>query len=380
MAVDRSPILLTPGPVTTSPGVRAVMQQDCCTWASEYVALVDDLRQRLVRLAVRGPAGAYTCVLLQGTGSYAVEATLGSVIPPSGKVLIVDNGAYGRRMVFTAEKLKLAHAVVAFPETETAQRQTIERALAADAAITHLAVVHSETTTGIVNPVAEIGRAARALGKTVIVDAVSSFGGLPLSMEELGAHYLVSTASKCLQGVPGLGLVVAERAQLERTRGWARSLAFDLYDQWQFMESQRTRWRFTSPTFVVRALAQAVRELEEEGGVAARHQRYENNHRRLVRGMTELGFQTLLPPERQSAILTSFRFPTDPAWSFDRFYEGLKARGFILYPGKVSLADAFRIGTIGNVFPEDFLELTRAASAVLAEMGVRPHSIKMPAS
>jgi 2-aminoethylphosphonate-pyruvate transaminase len=369
MDADTPPILLTPGPVTTSPGVRAAMHQDCCTWVSEYVALVDDLRQRLVRLAT-GREG-YTCVLLQGTGSYAVEAALGSVIPPSGKVLIVDNGAYGQRMILTAEKLKLAHAIVEFPETEPASVRTIERAFGADPALTHLAIVHSETTTGLVNPVAEIGRMARGLGKTVIVDAVSSFGGLPLSVEELGAHYLVSTASKCLQGVPGLGLVIAERAQLEQTRGWARSLAFDLHDQWQCMESKPTRWRFTSPTFVVRALAQAVRELEEEGGIAVRHARYQNNHRHLVRGMTELGFRTLLPPERQSAILTAFRFPAERAWSFDTFYEGLKARRFLLYPGKVSKADAFRIGTIGHVFPRDYQALTRAVEAVLREMGLR---------
>lgn len=369
MGVEFPTILLTPGPVTTSLGVRAAMHQDCCTWVSEYVDLVDELRRKLVRMATARPG--YTCVLLQGTGSYAVEATLGTAIPASGKVLIVDNGAYGRRMVITVGKLKIAHAVLEFPETEPADPRAVERALAADPAITHLAIVHSETTTGILNPAGEIARLARALGKTVIIDAVSSLGGMPLTMEGLGAHYLVSTASKCLQGVPGLGLVIAEQSQLEQTRGWARSLAFDLYDQWQFMETKRNRWRFTSPTFVVRALAQAVRELEEEGGIPARHQRYEANHQRLVHGMTELGFQTLLPKERQTCILTSFRFPTDPRWSFDAFYEGLKERHFILYPGTVSKADAFRIGTIGHVFPKDYANLVGAVAEVHSRMGVK---------
>ncbi len=361
-------VLLTPGPVTTSPGVRSVMHDDCCAWVPEYGALVDDLRQRLVRLATAQPG--YTCVLLQGTGSYAVEATLGSVIPPAGKVLIVDNGAYGRRMVITAEKIKLAHRIVEFPETEPADPAAVDRALAADRAITHVAVVHSETTTGLVNPVTQIGRVVNERGRLLIVDAVSSFGGLPLSMEELGAHYLVSTASKCLQGAPGLGLIVADVERLTQTRGWARSHSFDLFDQWQYMESKRLRWRFTSPTFVVRALAQAVRELEEEGGVAARHRRYEANRQTLLAGMQTLGFRPLLPAQRQSAILTSFRFPDDPAWSMDRFYEGLKKRRFVIFPTKVSTADAFRIGTIGHVFPEDFRELVAAVREVMVEMGV----------
>ncbi len=362
-------LLLTPGPVTTSAGVRAVMHDDCCTWTTEYGTLVDELRHKLVRLASDRPG--YTCILLQGTGSYAVEATLGSVIGPTGKVLIADNGAYGERMIVTAQKLKLAHRVVEFPETEPVDPAAVDRALKADSAITHVAVVHSETTTGLVNPVAEVGRVVNDHGRTLIVDAVSSFGGLPLSMEELGVHYLVSTASKCLQGVPGLGLIVADVARLTRTRGWARGHSFDLFDQWQYLETKRLRWRFTSPTFVVRALSQAVRELEEEGGVEARQRRYEANRQTLLAGMEALGFRTLLPAERQSAILTSFRFPSWAGWSMVSFYEGLKKRRFVLFPSQVSKADAFRIGTIGHVFPEDYRELVQAVREVVGEMGVR---------
>ncbi len=341
------------------------MHDDCCTWVSEYGAAVDQLRLDLARLASAQPG--CTCILLQGTGSYAVEATLGSVVPSAGKVLIVNNGAYGLRMAVTAEKLKLACRVVEFPETEPADPAVVDRVLASDPSLTHVAVVHSETTTGLVNPVAEIGRSVNARGRTLIVDAVSSFGGLPLSMEELGAHFLISTASKCLQGVPGLGLVVADIDRLTRTRGWARSHSFDLYDQWQYMESKRLRWRFTSPTFIVRALIQAVRELKEEGGIEARHRRYQANRQVLLSGMEALGFKTLLPAERQSAILTSFRFPDLRGWSLDSFYEGLKKRRFLLFPTKVSQADAFRIGTIGHVFPDDFRQLVQAAGEVLRE-------------
>jgi 2-aminoethylphosphonate-pyruvate transaminase len=365
MKLDNPYLLLTPGPVTTSPTVRAAMASDCCTWISEYSALVDDLRRRLVRLATA--RDGCVCVLLQGTGSYAVEAALGTAVPPDGKLLIVDNGAYGRRLVTQAERLRIPRVVLEFPETEPADPGLIDRVLRNDPAVTTVAMVHSETTTGLLNPAAEVGRVVNARGRTYIVDAVSSFAGLPFTMEELGAHYLVSTSGKCLQGVPGVGVVIAREAHLAGASGWARSLSFDLYDQWQFALTSPLRWRFTSPTHAVRALAQAVAELEEEGGLAARHCRYQANQRTLLAGMEALGFVPLLPSAVRTPILTSFRYPSAAGWSMPAFYEGLKKRGFVLFPGKVSQADAFRIGTIGHVFPEDYQRLTAAVAEVIGQ-------------
>lgn len=364
-------LLLTPGPLSTSSSVRRAMLRDSCTWDADYNTVVNDIRRRLVRLATAREG--YTSVLMQGSGTFAVEAVIGSVVPPGGKVLIATNGAYGRRMVQIADRLRIARVEIPQPETEPADIDRIKRTLQADASITHLAMVHCETTTGLLNPVEEAGRLAAAFGKTFIVDGMSSLGGMPLTMESLGAHFLVSSANKCLQGVPGFGFVLAERSRLEKTCGWARSLSLDLYDQWREMEDKGGKWRFTSPTHTVRAFAQALDELDAEGGVYARHRRYCANQERLREGMEALGFRTLLPRAYQSPVITSFFYPADPAFAFATFYEALKARRFIIYPGKISTADTFRIGTIGHVFLEDISRLIDAVRNVVAELGLRQH-------
>lgn len=369
MDTDIPYLLLTPGPLTTSRGVRQAMLQDHCTWDDDYNRMVAAIRRRLVRLATDQDDG--TAVLMQGSGTFAVEATLGSVVPPEGKVLVVDNGAYGRRLAQIAGRLRIAHTVIELPETEPAASERVAAALAADTALTHVALVHCETTTGMLNPAAEVGRVVAEHGKIFLVDAMSSFGGIPLTLEGLHADYLISSANKCLQGVPGFGFVVCRSGRLEQTRGWARSLSLDLYDQWREMEDKGGKWRYTSPTHVVRAFAQALDELDAEGGVAARHERYRANHARLVTGLEALGFRTLLPRRHQAPVITAFLYPTDPAFSFPRFYEALKARRFVIYPGKVSHAETFRIGTIGHVFPEDMDELVVRVSEVVRELGLR---------
>jgi 2-aminoethylphosphonate-pyruvate transaminase len=355
--------------LTTSRSVREAMLRDSCTWDSDYNTIVNNIRARLVRLAT--DQTHCTCVLIQGSGTFGVEATIGSLVPPDGKMLIVNNGAYGKRMAQIAERLRIAHTVIQQPETEPAAPALIERSLTADPAITHVAMVHCETTTGLLNPVAEVGRLARRHGKVYLVDAMSSFGGIPLRLEDIGAHCLISSANKCIQGVPGFAFVVAERSLLEQSRGWARSLSLDLYDQWREMEQNAGKWRYTSPTHVVRAFAQALDELDSEGGVAARFQRYSANHQHLLAGMEALGFRTLLPRTQQSPIITSFHYPSDPTFSFPALYEALKARRFVIYPGKVSNADTFRIGTIGHVFPDDFDCLTQNVAEAVQQFGWR---------
>jgi 2-aminoethylphosphonate-pyruvate transaminase len=343
------------------------MLRDCSTWDADYNSLVNNVRARIVRLATN--RDGYTCVPMQGSGTFAVEAAFGSLVPPNGKILIVNNGAYGQRMVQIADRISIACEEIKVPETEPIEPDRVKRFLAADSTITHVALVHCETTTGLLNPVSAVGRIARDYGKVYLVDAMSSFGGIPLTMEELGAHCLISSANKCIQGVPGFSFVVAERKLLEEARGRSRSLSLDLYDQWREMEQNGGKWRFTSPTHVVCAFTQALDELQEEGGVTARFRRYSANHRQLLSGMTATGFRSLLPPERQSPIISSFFYSSDPAFSFAAFYEALKARRFVLYPGKVSHADTFRIGTIGHVFPEDFDALSRNVAEVIREFG-----------
>ncbi|KHA57385.1 2-aminoethylphosphonate--pyruvate aminotransferase [Aeromonas hydrophila] len=346
-------LLLTPGPLSTTATVRAAMLQDSCTWDADYnQGVVEPIRRELVRLAT-GPEyeSDYSAVLLQGSGSYVVESVLGSAIGADESLLIINNGAYGARMGEMARCLGLCHHELDCGETTRPEAAAIEAMLVRHPEITHLAMVHCETTTGMLNPLEEVAALCQRRGIRLIVDAMSSFGGIPIDMGRLGIEYLISSANKCIQGVPGFGFVIARRAALAACAGRARSVSLDLHAQWQTMEQQGGKWRFTSPTHTVLAFAQALRELDEEGGIAARHRRYSENQRTLVDGMAALGFAPLLPEQWQSPIITAFYSPAHPDYRFADFYQRLKAQGFVIYPGKVSQADCFRIGNIGDVTP-----------------------------
>ncbi|MFQ2358358.1 2-aminoethylphosphonate--pyruvate transaminase [Aeromonas dhakensis] len=355
-------LLLTPGPLSTTATVRAAMLQDSCTWDADYnQGVVEPIRRELVRLAT-GPEyeGDYSAVLLQGSGSYVVESVLGSAIGVDECLLIINNGAYGARMGEMARCLGLRHHELDCGETSRPEPAAIEAMLARHPEITHLAMVHCETTTGMLNPLDEVAALCQHRGIRLIVDAMSSFGGIPIDMGRLGIEFLISSANKCIQGVPGFGFVIARRAALIACAGRARSVSLDLHAQWQTMEQQGGKWRFTSPTHTVLAFAQALRELDEEGGIAARHRRYSENQRTLVTGMAALGFAPLLPEKWQSPIITAFYSPAHPDYRFADFYQRLKGQGFVIYPGKVSQADCFRIGNIGDVTPERVRSLLAA--------------------
>ncbi|WP_394293228.1 2-aminoethylphosphonate--pyruvate transaminase [Aeromonas rivipollensis] len=358
-------LLLTPGPLSTTATVRAAMLQDSCTWDADYnLGVVEPIRRELVRLAT-GPEyeSDYSAVLLQGSGSYVVESVLGSAIGAEECLLIINNGAYGARMGEMARCLGLRHHELDCGETTRPGPAAIDAMLVRHPEITHLAIVHCETTTGMLNPLEEVAELCLRRGIRLIVDAMSSFGGIPIDMGHLGIEFLISSANKCIQGVPGFGFVIARRAALMACAGRARSVSLDLHAQWQTMEQQGGKWRFTSPTHTVLAFAQALRELDEEGGIAARHQRYSENQRTLVAGMAELGFAPLLPEEWQSPIITAFYSPAHPDYRFADFYQRLKGQGFVIYPGKVSQADCFRIGNIGDVTPERVRALLAAMAS-----------------
>ncbi|MGL4889061.1 MAG: 2-aminoethylphosphonate--pyruvate transaminase [Aeromonas veronii] len=358
-------LLLTPGPLSTTATVRAAMLQDSCTWDADYnQGVVEPIRRELVRLAT-GPEyqSDYSVVLLQGSGSYVVESVLGSAIGVDECLLVINNGAYGARMGEMARCLGLRHHELDCGETTRPEPAAIEAMLARHPEITHLAMVHCETTTGMLNPLDEVAELCQRRGIRLIVDAMSSFGGIPIDMGRLGIEFLISSANKCIQGVPGFGFVIARRAALAACAGRARSVSLDLHAQWQTMEQQGGKWRFTSPTHTVLAFAQALRELDEEGGIEARHQRYSENQRTLVAGMAALGFAPLLPEKWQSPIITAFYSPAHPDYRFADFYQRLKAQGFVIYPGKVSQADCFRIGNIGDVTPERVRDLLAAMAS-----------------
>lgn len=350
------PLLLTPGPLTTSKTVKETMLVDHGTWDDDYKELTQWVRHELVTIG-NATEKDYTAVLMQGSGSFGVEAAIGTAVPKTNATLLIAaNGAYGERMIEIADYLAIPHVVLEVPEDQTVTLAAVEEALAAHPEVTHFAVVHCETTTGILNPIETIIPALADKRIITLVDAMSSFGGVPIDLEKLRVDYLVTSSNKCVQGVPGFSIVLAKKHTLQATEGNARSLALDLYAQYQTFENQAGKWRFTSPTHVVYAFAEALRELEQEGGVTARTHRYNNNETLLRKGMQELGYEMVIDESVQSPIITSFKFPTAD-FNFRAFYEYLKDRGFIIYPGKVSKCDSFRIGNIGEISADDISRL-----------------------
>ncbi len=363
-------LLLTPGPLSTSATVKAAMLRDWCTWDAEYNNLIQDIRSRLVRLAT-SKTSDYTAVLMQGSGSFSVESVLGSVVPNAGRILIIVNGAYGERMVQMATRLQISTSVLRVSELNQPDAKQVAERLAQEPEITHVACVHCETTTGMLNPVQEIGVVVKNAGKIWIVDAMSSFGGVPIDVADWGIDFLISSANKCIQGVPGFGFVIAKRDALLDCAGIARSVSLDLFDQWQTMEQQNGKWRFTSPTHVVHAFHQAMLELDQEGGITARYARYSENQRVLVEGMLALGFELVVENHAwHSPIITTFLYPMVENFSFSHLYEQLKMHGFVIYPGKVTDLDCFRIGNIGEVYPADMVRLLAAMESVCTTFGM----------
>jgi len=362
-------LLFTPGPLTTSDSVKEAMLIDLGSRDAEFLAVVRRIREKLLDLGAC-PRSEYECVLLQGSGTYAIESVISSAIPRDGKLLVLVNGAYGRRIAQIAR----IHAIPV-EVGEVAEDRKITPALAAErlagaSGITHVAVVHCETTTGIINPIEEIGRVAARAGAAYIVDAMSSFGGIPLDVSAAYVDFLISSANKCIEGIPGFGFVLARRGALEAAKGNARTLTLDLHAQWAGLERDG-QFRFTPPTHVLLAFSQALTELDDEGGVAARGERYRQNQLILCRGMRELGFETYLADEDQSCIITTFRYPTHPAFQFEKFYARLSELGFVIYPGKLTREPCFRIGTIGRIHAVDIERLLEAIELVLSEMGVQ---------
>ncbi|AQS39235.1 2-aminoethylphosphonate--pyruvate transaminase [Shewanella psychrophila] len=369
MQQNEAYLLLTPGPLTTSNRVKATMLKDWCTWDDEYNAgVVQDIRQRLVAIATKEKhQHHYTCVLMQGSGTASVESVIGTVLGNEEKLLVINNGAYGARMTEIADYLAIDNTSLNYIETQMPTTVELEQVLSSDPDITHVALVHCETTTGMLNPVEALAKVIKKHNKVLILDAMSSFGGLALDVAELGVDFLISSANKCIQGVPGFGFIIAKTHQLAACEGRARSLSLDLYAQWRCMEDNNGKWRFTSPTHTVRAFQQALNELDEEGGVPARAKRYRENQSLLISGMERLGFKPLLPTGQQSPIISSFHSPTHPGYCFSDFYERLKHQGFVIYPGKVSNADCFRIGNIGHIFIEDIERLLEAIKVSMPE-------------
>ncbi len=366
-APSGDPWLLTPGPLTTSESVKQAMLRDLGSRDGRFIELNRRVRERLV--AIAGGAGTHECVPLQGSGTFVVEAMLGSFVPEDGKLLILVNGAYGERMVRICSYHGRTTVIQECPEDRPVAVDALDGKLAADPTITHVAAVHCETTTGILNPIGPIAEVVAARGRGLLIDAMSAYGALPLDARAVRYDALVASSNKCLEGVPGVGFCIARRGPLVAAAGNSPSLSLDLYDQWQAMESNG-QWRFTPPVHCLLALERALDELDQEGGVPGRRERYRRNCEVLVEGMRALGFETLLPDDLQAPIIVTFRMPADPAFEFGAFYDRLQARGYVIYPGKLTVAESFRMGCIGRLGEAEIRGALAAVEAVLEEMGV----------
>ncbi len=361
------PILLTPGPLTTSAATKSAMLLDWGSWDSAFNELTASVCRDLV--AIVNAQRDHVCVPLQGSGTFAVEAALGTLVPKGGKVLVPDNGAYCKRIVRILGYLGREAVVLSHGEQEAADPARIDASLAADPSITHVAQVHCETGTGILNPLPEIATTVANHGRGLIIDAMSSYGAIPIDARTLCFDALIAASGKCLEGVPGMGFVIARRTPLERSGGNSGSLAMDLLDQWQYMQ-KTGQWRFTPPTHVVAALRAAIDQYQVQGGQPGRLARYTENCAALVSGMRQLGFKTFLPDALQAPIIVTFHSPPDPAYNFSEFYSRVRDRGFILYPGKLTAVDTFRVGCIGAIGADSLRQAVTAIAGALREMGV----------
>ncbi|MCH9018748.1 MAG: 2-aminoethylphosphonate--pyruvate transaminase [Proteobacteria bacterium] len=367
MPTRDEPLLLTPGPLTTSRQTKAAMVRDWGSRDTEFIALNARVRQRLVALA--GGEGTHVCVPVQGSGTFAIEATVGTLLPRDGKMLVLVNGAYGQRIARICEIMGRACATIETPEDVPNDPAALDSALAADGGVTHVAVIHCETTSGMLNPLAEVATVTARHGRSLIIDAMSAFGAIPLDAREIPFDALVASSNKCLEGVPGMGFAIIREQALAKAAGNAHSLSLDLHHQWTAMEGNG-QWRFTPPTHVIAAFDQALTEHAAEGGVAGRGARYRRNCEVLVEGMRALGFATMLPDRLQAPIIVTFHTPADPNFDFETFYDHLRARGYAIYPGKLTVADSFRIGCIGRIDEDDIRGVLAAIEEALGEMGV----------
>lgn len=359
--------LLTPGPLTTTESVKQQMMFDHCTWDDDYKKITQDIRAELLDLA-HVSEDMYTVVLMPGSGTFGVESVLTSVVGEEDKVLIIANGAYGERMEDIAKHARVPYMLYNQVYYKVPDAQKVAEILEANPEITHVAMVHSETTSGILNDIESVARVVSAKNKTMIVDGMSSFGGVDIPMGEWDIDFLVSSANKCIQGVPGFSFVVANKKKLIESKGKARSLSLDLYDQWETMNKDG-KWRFTSPTHVVLAFCQALKEMKKEGGIKARNERYTSNNQILIEKMEALGIRPYIDAEHQGPIITTFFYPPNCNFSFHEMYAYIKERGYAIYPGKVTEADTFRVGNIGEIFEEDMLKLAQIITDFLEEKG-----------
>ncbi len=361
-------LLFTPGPLTTSLSVKEATLTDLGSRDSAFISIIHDVRNKLLTLGhVSKPD--YESIIIQGSGTFGIESVISSAIPADGMLLNIINGAYGRRISQMARIHNIPLIELIYDEDTLPNIEEIKNLINDNGLITHVSVIHGETTTGMINPIGEIGEICSNNSITMIVDAMSTYGAYDINLKELNISYLISSSNKCIEGIPGFSFVLAKRNELDKCKGLARTLSLDLYDQWNSLNSSG-QFRFTPPVQALLAFNKALEELDTEGGIEARARRYSENNLFLINEMTRLGFKIYLPESVRGYIITSFVYPVDPAFSFQEFYNKLNEKGFVIYPGKLSKTDCFRIGNIGQLFLPDMKRLTETIGEIMGEMKI----------
>ncbi len=361
------PDLLTPGPLTTSATVKQAMLHDYGSRDTTFIDINAHILERLV--AIVDGEDSHVCVPLQGSGTFVVEAMIGNFVPADGKLLILVNGAYGHRIAKICDYYRRDYLIQESAEDVPVDTDALDQTLANDPGISHVAMIYCETTSGILNPIQQISQIVARHARGLLIDAMSAFGALPLSVKEIEFDAVVASSNKCLEGSPGMGYCIARRSAIEKTKGNSPSLSLDLYEQWQAMMKNK-QWRFTPPTHVLLAFDQALKEFELEGGVEGRGGRYRQNADLMISGMREMGFKTLLADDLQAPIIITFHMPANPEFDFSAFYDGLREQGYVIYPGKLTVADSFRMGCIGRLDLEQMQGALDAVAKMLAKFGI----------
>ncbi len=365
--MDRDKILLTPGPLTTTLRTKLAMLRDWGSWDSDFNEVTARMRRSLLKV-IHGE-DTHVVVPLQGSGTFSVEAAVATLVPRDGHVLVLDNGAYCKRAARLTTLMGRTCTAMGFDEASQVSPAALEEKLLADKTITHVVLIHCETGAGVWNPLQAVADVCARHDKGLIVDAMSSFGALPIDARETRFDALIAASGKCLEGVPGMGFVFIRKAVVDGCAGRSQSLAMDLHDQYAYME-KTGQWRFTPPTHVVVALAEAIAQFEEEGGQPARLARYTQNYQTLIHGTSRLGFMPFLDPTVQAPIIVTFHAPGDPRYNFKAFYDSARQRGFILYPGKLTQVETFRVGCIGAIGPNEMEQAVGAVALALEDMGI----------
>ena len=360
--------LLTPGPLTTSLSTKEAMLHDWGSRDQKFIELNHSIRESLVKL-IEGQDN-YQCVPMQGSGTFAVESMISSLTPKDAKILILINGAYGHRMKKMCSYLNRECITYEVAEHEQHKISEIEKIIDTNKSLTHVFAVYCETTSGIINPIQEIADLIKKKNLSLFVDAMSAFGALPFSSKNIKFDAVAASSNKCLEGVPGVGFILVKNNVIENSKGNSHSLSLDLYDQWQAMKKNK-QWRFTPPTHVLAAFYQAIKEHKKQGGVEGRYQRYSNNCKIICDGMKEIGFEQLLPEELQAPIIITFKQPQNANFDFQQFYNALSEKNFLIYPGKLTVTDTFRIGCIGNLDENDMHDTLIAIKEVVQNLNIK---------